>query len=63
VQTGPDVAERLGLDVKGEEFHDLARHHEIAGNIEAIETNWGRLALTDKGIAEAERHDPPQSPR
>jgi hypothetical protein len=60
---GPDVAERLGLDLNGEEFHDLARYHVMAGNIEAIDTNWGRFALTDKGKAEVERHAPPQSQR
>jgi hypothetical protein len=58
---GADVAEQLGLDLKGEEFHDLARHHEMARNTRAIESNWGRFALTDKGKAEVERHAPPQS--
>src|SRR5215218_4482850 len=57
---GPDVAEPLGLDVNSDEFHDLAYHHEKAGNIQAIETNWGRLALTVKGKAEVDRHAPPR---
>jgi hypothetical protein len=51
---GPDVANRLGLEVDSEEFHDLARHHLEAGNIQAIETNWSRLAITNEGIAEVE---------
>jgi hypothetical protein len=57
---GVDIAERLGLNLNGEEFHDLARYQVIAGNIEAIETNWGRLALTARGKAEVERHAPPR---
>ena len=51
---GLDVAERLGLDLKSQEFHDLARHHEVAGNTRAIETNWGTFRITNKGIAEVE---------
>ena len=51
---GPDVAERLGLDINGEQFYALARYHVTAGNIESFESNWGRLALTNKGIAEVE---------
>ena len=58
---GGDVAERLGLDIGGEEFHALAYHHEQAGNTRALETNWARMVITVKGIAEVERHATPES--
>ena len=35
---GLDVAERLGLDLKSQEFADPARYHEVAWNTKAIET-------------------------
>lgn len=58
---GEDVAERLGLDIGGEEFHAQAYYHEKAGNTTALETNWGLIAITAQGIAEVESHATPES--
>ena len=61
--SGTDIARRLGLDVGGEEFHGLAYYHQKAGNTEALETNWGLITITVKGIAEVESQAMPTSPR
>ena len=58
---GVDVAERLDLDVGGEEFHAMAYYHEKADNTRALETNWGSIAITAQGIAEIESHATPAS--
>ncbi len=58
---GEDVAERLGIDVEGQDFHKLAHYHVKAGNIEDLESNWGLLTLTVQGISEVERAMMPES--
>jgi hypothetical protein len=51
---GDDVAERLGLERKSQEFQNLARYHELAGNTQARDLHWGIVGITDKGVAEVE---------
>jgi hypothetical protein len=53
---GVDVAEQLSLSVDNEEFQGLAYYNQKAGYTEALETNWGLLVLTIRGIAEVERN-------
>lgn len=60
---GQDVAERLGRDLHGDEFHGLAYFHEKDGNTQALETNWGMFVITAKGIAEIESQAAPVSRR
>jgi hypothetical protein len=58
---GEDVTERLGIDLHGDEFHGLAYFHEQEGNTQALESNWGIILITAKGITEAERAMTPES--
>ena len=57
---GREVARRLGLDLfdagpQAEEFYKLAGYHTKMGNVEPLESSYGILRITAKGVDEVER--------
>lgn len=58
---GEDVAQRLDIDLNGQDFHELAYYHEKAQNTKALEHMWGLITITVEGIREVESTMTPES--